>query len=113
MTGVKWTPKTAFVLPQLPPSIEVDPVFAALLHLVAFLQLSDDETVDPDDAVEATENIAPYLKQLTKNQLAQYKTQCDAVAIFMRKAKQPDHVVEFFEEFLENMGLLDDQAPDK
>jgi hypothetical protein len=57
----EWVHKHAFVMPLLPASLRVDPAFAALLHVTAFLELSGDEAVDPDRAVEAMEQIAHYL----------------------------------------------------
>ena len=47
----EWVDKEAFVMPLLPESLDVDPQFAALFHMAAFLELSGDEAVDPDWAV--------------------------------------------------------------
>src|SRR5262245_31529763 len=45
---VLWLPKGAFVMPVLPRTLKVDPLLAALLHTMSFLEFSDDGTVDPD-----------------------------------------------------------------
>lgn len=63
--GVLWVRKDAFVMPLLPPDLGVDPLVAALLHVTAFLELSGDDAVDPDWAVEALEHVGHYLETAT------------------------------------------------
>jgi len=97
--------KDAFVLPVLPKSLRLDPVLAALLHLTSFLELSGDETVDPDWAVEALEHVGHYLQQLSAEQRVAIRDQSTRVAEFARKKKWSTDVQQFFEDFLENFGL--------
>ena len=51
-------------MPVIPESLGVDPVLAALIHVAAFLELSGDDAVHPDWAVEALEYVAHYLHRL-------------------------------------------------
>src|SRR5262249_50702506 len=99
---VRWRKKDAFVMPVLPKALKVDPVVAGFLHLAAFLELSGDETVDPDWAVEAMEHVGHYLQQLSAEQVAELQQQVNRVAEHARKQKWGKEAFEFFAEFLEN-----------
>ena len=102
---IRWVKKDAFVMPVLPKSLHVDPLVAGLLHLMAFLELSGDDTVDPDWAVEAMEHVGHYLQQLPPDQVEAVREQVRRVAEHARKKKWGAEAVEFFTEFLENFGL--------
>jgi hypothetical protein len=105
---VHWVGKDAFVMPVLPKSLKVDPVVAAFLHLAAFLELSGDETVDPDWAVEAMEHVGHYLQQLSDEQVERLREQTGRVSKYGRKKKWGKEEISFFEEFLENFGIGED-----
>jgi hypothetical protein len=107
---VRWVKKDAFVMPVLPKSLKVDPVVAGFLHMMAFLELSGDDTVDPDWAVEAMEHVGYYLQQLPADQIAPLREQVNRVAEYARKKKWGKDAVKFFSEFLENFGIgVDDE----
>jgi|RhiMetdeSRZDD1v2_1073273.scaffolds.fasta_scaffold362276_2 hypothetical protein len=78
---------------------------AALLHVTAFLELSGDDTVDPDWAVEALEHVGHYLEQLPPDRIEAVREQLGRVRKFARKNKWGKDAVEFFAEYLENVGL--------
>jgi hypothetical protein len=101
----RWVDKTAFVMPLLPLGLKVDPVFAALLHCVAFLELSGDDTVEPDWALEATEYVAGYLQRLSAAEAAGVRTQLAAVSSYAREQGAPDTFIKFVDGFLEACGL--------
>jgi hypothetical protein len=98
----EWVPKSSFVLPVLPEELQIDPLLLALLHVDAFLQLSEDEAVDPDAAVEASEHVGHYLRRLPADRVAAIKKSLKQVAVHGRKQKWPTEVVEFFAEYWEN-----------
>jgi hypothetical protein len=98
-------PKTAYVLPLLPPSLGIDPLFAIVLHSVAFLDASHDEAVDPDAAIEAMESFGPYVARLSDGDIARYRVQCQAVARYLRESGEPDDVIDLVEGFFEQIGL--------
>ncbi len=102
-----WAPKGAFVMPLLPAKLKVDPVLAGLLHCVAFLELSQDDTVDPDWAVEAMEHVSAYLGRLGSGEVEAISKQLERVAKHVKGQGAPAEVVEFFDEFLENFGAGD------
>lgn len=103
-----WVKKEAFVMPLLPESLEVDPVIAGFLHMLAFLELSGDSTVDPDWAVEAMEHVGYYLDQLPPERKAAIGEEVSRVAAYAKKKKWGKPAVEFFTTFMENFGLEED-----
>lgn len=105
---IRWGKKDAFVLPVLPKSLKLDPLLAAVLHLMAFLELSGDDAVDPDWAVETMEHVGHYLAQLTDAQVAAIQEQVGRVVEHARKKKWGRKVVQFLNEFLENVGEVDE-----
>lgn len=106
----QWVPKTAFVMPLLPAELNVDPLLAGLLHCVAFLELSEDEAVDPDWAVEAMEHVAAYLQRLPPAQLKLVEDQLTRIGKYARKQGAPDEFLDFVDDFLENYGAGEDDA---
>jgi hypothetical protein len=96
-------------MPVLSASLKVDPLVAALLHVVAFLELSGDQAVDPDWAVEAMEHVAHYLRQLSAERVEALREQVERVADHARKEKWGTDAVEFFVKFLENFGIVEEQ----
>lgn len=106
---VRWVQKAAFVMPVLPESLKIDPIVAGYFHLAAFLELSDDEAVDPDWAIEAMEHVGYYVNQLSPKARAALADQASRVAAHARKEKWGQEAVEFFEGFLENFGIGEDE----
>ena len=103
----EWVDKDAFVLPVLPESLDVDPQFAALLHTAAFLELSGDEAVDPDWAVEALEYMAYYLLRLPTSEIERLNSQLTRVGEYARMNEWSEEVVEFIDTFFEACGVGD------
>jgi len=83
----EWVNDGAFVMPMLPASLRIDPILAGLLHVAAFLELSGDEMIDPDRAVEAMEHISHYLHQLPTEREQALREQVSRVADHARKKK--------------------------
>jgi hypothetical protein len=101
----RWVDKTAFVMPVLPAELDIDPVLAALLHCMAFLELSEDDTVDPDWAVEAMEYVAGYLQRLPAGRIGAIGEQLAAVGAYGREHGAPSAFIDFVDHFLENCGV--------
>ena len=108
----KFVEKEAFVMPEIPAELGIDPLLAGVLHTMTFLELSDDETVDLDWAVEAMEHVAYYLQRMPEGQVAEVKGQLDRLLEHARKKKQPSEFVAFIESFLEAAGVIDEEAED-
>jgi len=105
----KWVPKPSFVMPEVPASVQIDPLLLALLHADAFFQLSDDEAVDPDGAVEASEHIAGYLSRLAPQRVSAIQADLKKLAAYARKNKWPEDAIDFVAEYWENSVGDDDE----
>ena len=105
---VHWVPKGAFVMPLLPKSLGLDPLLSSLLHTVAFLEFSDDDTVDPDWAVEAMEHVGHYMQQMNSEQIGRVHDQLDRISAHLKKKKQPKQIVDFVATFLHAAGVIDE-----
>jgi hypothetical protein len=105
---IHWVKKDAYVMPVLPASLKIDPLVAGFLHMFAFLELSGDDTVDPDWAVEAIEHVVYYFNQLTPEAKANLGEQIGRVTKHARKEKWGKATVEFFRDFIENFGADDE-----
>lgn len=110
MAKSKMVPKGAFVMPVLPGNLKLDPLLAGLLHTMSFLEFSDDDTVDPDWAIEAMEHVGHYLQKLTTLQIQDVEAQLARVAAHARKKKLSQQFIEFVERFLENAGVGEDDS---
>jgi hypothetical protein len=102
---VRWVPKAAFAMPLLPPELKVDPVLAALLHCMAFLDLSGDDAVDPDWAVEVMEHVGAYLQRLSEEDANAISRQLGVIGAYAREQGAPAGFVEFVGTFLEDCGV--------
>ncbi|MFO0800098.1 MAG: hypothetical protein U0804_21740 [Gemmataceae bacterium] len=95
-------------MPILPAMLKVDPTLAALLHVLAFLEFSTDDVVDPDSAVKAMEHVGHYLGRLPAARLKSIRTQVGYVAAYARNLKWGEDTVDYFDEFLDNFGIGDE-----
>ena len=57
-----------------------DPLTLALVEALVFLELSDEETVDPDSAIQVMEMIARCLQRLSGEQRAAFHQQLALIA---------------------------------
>lgn len=101
----EWVPKGSAVMPEIPAELGVHPLLLAVLHAVVFLEGSEDDVVDPDAAMEAMEYMAAYLQRLGGVELRRVREDLHALAAFARQEKWPKEHVLFFEEFLSNEGI--------
>jgi hypothetical protein len=58
----------------------IDPLVLALVEALVFLELSDEETVDPDSAVQVMETIARCLQRMPGEQRAAFHHQLALIA---------------------------------
>jgi len=105
--------EVAVLLPVVPKSVEVDPLLLALVSCAAFLDLSTEEAVDPDDAVDVLELVGGYVQRLPEDRIEQLKDQLEELAEWAGKQDWPEETVEFVREFLFNCGVTDDEDEDE
>jgi hypothetical protein len=97
------------MLPVLPPELAIDPLLAALLHLAAFLDLSDDASVDPDAAGEALEHVGLYVQRLDEATLDRLESELRRLAEHAQVAGWSEEQREFVEDFLYSCGIGQDE----
>jgi hypothetical protein len=78
----------------------------AIISSACFLELSEDDVVDPDSAVEALESIAATLQTATDDEKRAFREACREVAENLR-VEQPGYVktAEFVRGLPESLGL--------
>lgn len=108
----EWVEMNAYVMPELPASLGVDPVVAALIHVASFLELSGDDAVDPDAATKAMEHLGFYLGRLPARKIAAIREQLDRIAAHAQAQGWDQEAVEFLAEFMTNFGLSDEDDRD-
>ena len=104
-----WADKTAFVMPLIPEELHIDPLFAGLLHCMAFLELSGDNDVDPDWAIEAMEHVSVYLQRLPHERQLDIASQLDRLAGWATASGQPKFA-SYSREFLLSVNVGDSQG---
>ena len=75
----------------------------ALINMAAFIELSDDEVIDPDSAVSALEQLAYDLRDVSPAEV-----ECLNAALQEEIGKLPpdeDRREQFLSGFLENLGI--------
>lgn len=73
----------------------------AIVDLAMFLEQSNDETVDPDAAVDALENLAAHLQSMSS------PARDELISALREIAPSYGQHAEFVEEFASNFGLED------
>ena len=82
----------------------------ALIETAAFLELSGDAVLCPDDAVRALENIAHALHSASPEELLTLRTTlCELISLESAGLARPDLLI-FYENFFANFGLPSDWA---
>jgi hypothetical protein len=77
----------------------------ALIQTAAFLELSRDDAVSPDDAVRALEDIAHTLQSASPEELAAVRDALQELAAEERAGFARADVLRFYEHFFESIGL--------
>lgn len=96
------------ILPTVPEELGVDPLFAALLHCAAFLDLGDDAHVAPELALEVLEQLSGYVNRLTPERAAELSVQAERIAEHGEREGWDEAQVELVRRFFYNCGLVDD-----
>lgn len=83
----------------------MDALAKAVVDAFAFLELSDEETIDPDSAMEAMEMLTADLQQCTDAEKAALKKALDAEYKAQKAGKTSKKVLQFYKNFFANYGL--------
>src|SRR5262249_5968014 len=84
----------------------------ALITAVAFFELSDDEVVDPDAALQVLEDIGGELSHCTPEEKAALKAAVAQMKASEQLNEARPEVLEFLESFLGTAGLDDEAGED-
>ena len=102
---VEWRMADKFVMPVIPEELAIDPVLLAMLHACAFFEISGDETVDPDWAVEAMEHMTFYLQRLTAPAIEELRIQFDRLTSHCEGNEYDPRFTDLVRNFLQYAGL--------
>jgi hypothetical protein len=79
----------------------------AIIYLAAFLELSDDDIVDPDSAAKQLENLGDTLNQLSPEDRDAFADYLDQFASSQRTKGASKEFVDFVSSFTRYMGWKD------
>ena len=77
----------------------------AIIWSACFLEMSDDETVDPDSAVKAFEDIASALLNATDEEKQAFATACEEEASALQGNSSYNRSAKFIRELPATFGL--------
>lgn len=95
----------AGLLPVVPPELGIDPLLIALLHAAAFLDLSDDDSVDPELAGDVLEHVGMYVQRLPAERVQDIERQLRTLSEHAEAQRWPEELVDFVASFLYNCGI--------
>jgi len=95
-------------MPVIPDELGIDPLLAALLHCAAFLDLSDENSVDPDAAHLVLEHVGLYVQRLPPERIAMLETELEKLRAHGEASDWPEWVVAFIADFLYSCGIGED-----
>jgi len=102
------------LLPVVPDSVAVSPLLLALLHSSAFLDLCDDDVVDPKLAGSVLERVGLYVQRLDDDTVDALAEELERLSKHAEQASWPEPAREFIAAFLANCGFRpDDEDEDE
>lgn len=96
-------------LPVIPEELGIDPVLLGLLHTAAFLDLADDDSVDPEFAGDVLEHVGLYIQRLGPERASEIEAQLEKLGKHAADSGWPPHLREFVSDFLYNCGIGDEE----
>jgi hypothetical protein len=102
-------PNGAAFFPEIPEELGVNPLWLAVVHATVFILGSDENIIEDDAAVEASEGIAMYLKRLKGDQLQRVREDMDALIGFARQQKWSKPLIQAMKNFLADLGLEEEE----
>lgn len=105
MTREGDVPEGAAVFPLIPEELDIHPLLLAILHVVVFLEGSDDKVIDPEAAQETCEYLATYLQRLKGPELRRVREDLETLIGFARQEKWPGPNMQFLQSFLTDHGV--------
>lgn len=94
-----------FLLPVIPPELELHPVLAALLTTAAFLDVSEQDQVNEQAARQVLERVGFYVQRLSDEEVDDLAGDLEQLAEHAAKAGWSPEAREFVESFLSYCGF--------
>ncbi|HMR04558.1 MAG TPA: hypothetical protein PKA88_02255 [Polyangiaceae bacterium] len=110
MSNAADSERPEFVLPVVPAELGLDPLLSALLHCVAFLDLADDDLMDPDAAGDALEHVGMYVQRLPEERLAAIAEDLAKLQAHAEQSGWTDAQCEVVRDLLYSCGIGDDRG---
>lgn len=101
-----------FLLPIVPPELELSPFLLALLHSAAFLDVSEEEVVQGPAACAVLDRIGLYLQRVDDDTLEQFADDLERLAEYAENEAWPKEAQDFLATFLEHCGFVVDSDAD-
>lgn len=83
----------------------MSPLLLALLHAAAFLDLSEDRSVDPEAAGAVLGRIGLYVQRLDDDSIEALANDLEDLETYARGAGWPEPAIEFVASFLQHCGF--------
>ncbi len=103
-------PEGAAIFPLIPPELGVHPLLLAGLHVIVFLDGSEDTVVHPAAAGEALEYVASYLQRLEGPELQRVREDLACLTAFARQQQWPKQQQRFLKDLLHDYGVIKDEG---
>jgi len=98
-------PEGAAVVPLIPESAGISPLFLAVFHALVFLEGSAEEVIDPAAANEAVEFLATYLQRLSGEELQRLESDLDRLTDHARRHNWSKDQLDFIQNFISQFGI--------
>lgn len=108
--GARVVKREAFALPVIPTGIGVDPMVAAVVHCLAFFELSGEGAVELSAGNEASSHVGHYLDDLSSEQRRSFVEQLKKIVAYGKKTKWPPAALRFVRTLPEAFFLDDEDA---
>jgi hypothetical protein len=100
-------PEGAAVVPLIPESAGISPLFLTVFHALVFFEGSSEEIIDPSAADEAAQFLATYLQRLSGDELRKMKEDLRRLLDHARRQHWSTDQQKLIQDFLQHYGIKD------
>jgi hypothetical protein len=98
-------PEGAAVVPLIPESTGVNPLFLAVFHALIFLEGSSEEILDSTAAEEAAQYLATYMQRLSGDEVRKLKEDLKKLLDHARRNRWTPDQQKLIQDFLVHYGI--------
>jgi hypothetical protein len=100
-------PGGAAVVPLIPESACINPLFLAVFHALVFLDGSSEEILDSAAGDEAAQYLATYLQRMSGADLQRMKADLQQLSDYARRQRWTADQQKLIQDFLQHYGIKD------